>query len=773
MIEVERAPARRRDRRSRCAVVHVGDGWCPDRPGGANRYLRELHLALADSVDSRALVLGSAEEPPAAVRVVAAPDDLLLERLIRFFLALREEVVDRPIVDAHFALYALAALSGRRGRARLVVHFHGPWAEECRAEGERSHLRLEAKRLVELAVYRRACELVVLSAAFKRILVERYGIPPWNVEVIPPGVDLDRFSSGLQAQARAELGIRPSTWTALAVRRLVARMGLDVLLDAWARVAHADRLLLLVGDGPGRGRLEERAAQLGIESTVRFLGSVEDDVLVRCYRAANVSVVPSVSLEGFGLVILESLACGTPVLASAVGGVPEVLARLDRSLVVPPASPAALANRMEGAITGREPLPDGARCRAYADGFSWRRVASRHRELYARAGGKASSPSKLRVVYLDHCARLAGAELALLRLLLALPEVEAHVVLGEEGPLVSRLVEAGVSLEVLPMPSGARELSREAVRGGVLPLATLLGSASYAARLSTRLRRLRPDLVHCNSLKAGLYGTLAAKTAGVPVIWHARQQMTPACFPVSAIRLVRLFASSLPGAVIADSASALATLRLPADRGVVIPSPVDYDRIAARSGERRNGRPLRIGMVGRIAPAKGQDLFLRGFARAFPEGRERAVIVGAPLFGEEAFEREVRELALGLELGSRVEFLGFQDDVPATLAGLDVLVNTSLAPESLAQSVVEGMAAGLPVLAPRAGGPAEVIDHGVTGILYRPGKEDSLAEALRRVALDEALRVRLGLEARRKAREFTPSAVAAAVLDVYRQLAPT
>jgi glycosyltransferase involved in cell wall biosynthesis len=242
---------------------------------------------------------------------------------------------------------------------------------------------------------------------------------------------------------------------------------------------------------------------------------------------------------------------------------------------------------------------------------------------------------------------------------------------------------------------------------------------------------------------------------------------------VSAVRLVRLFASSLPGAVIADSASALATLRLPANRGVVIPSPVDYDRIAARSGERHNGRPLRIGMVGRIAPAKGQDLFLRGFARAFPEGRERAVIVGAPLFGEEAFEREIRELVLGLELGSRVELLGFQDDVPATLAGLDVLVNTSVAPESLAQSVVEGMAAGLPVLAPRAGGPAEVIDHDVTGVLYRPGKEDSLAEALRRVALDEALRVRLGVEARRKAREFTPSAVASAVLDVYRQLAPT
>jgi glycosyltransferase involved in cell wall biosynthesis len=377
------------------------------------------------------------------------------------------------------------------------------------------------------------------------------------------------------------------------------------------------------------------------------------------------------------------------------------------------------------------------------------------------------------VVYVGHCARLAGAELALVRLLSALPDVQAHLILGEEGPLVSRLLEAGISVEVLPMGERARSLPRESVRVGALPLASALASATYVGRLARRLRRLQPDLVHTNSLKAAVCGTLAARLVGLPVVWHARDQMTPMWLPTAAIGLVRLLASRAASAVIADTESTLLTLRLPRDRGVVVPSPIDYEGIAGRSRERRNGGPLRVGVVGRIAPVKGQDLFLRAFARAFPRGPERAVVVGAPLFGEDAFEHELRPLADRLGLGDRVEFLGFQEDIAATLADLDVLVNSSVVPEALAQVVVEGMAARLPVLAPFAGGPAEVIEQDVTGILYRPGDLHALSAGLRRVASDGALRRRLGANAQSKAREFAPDVVAPRVMSMYRRLVPT
>src|SRR5438105_14076750 len=115
-------------------------------------------------------------------------------------------------------------------------------------------------------------------------------------------------------------------------------MGLDILVEAWAIVvrAHQDAVLALVGDGESRGSLERMALQLGLSDNIRFLGKVDDRELVHWYRAADVSVIPSVALEGFGLVILESLACGTPVIGTDVGGIPEALRPLAPTLIVPP-----------------------------------------------------------------------------------------------------------------------------------------------------------------------------------------------------------------------------------------------------------------------------------------------------------------------------------------------------------------------------------------------------------------------------------------------------
>ncbi|HEV2070142.1 MAG TPA: glycosyltransferase, partial [Acidimicrobiales bacterium] len=143
----------------------------------------------------------------------------------------------------------------------------------------------------------------------------------------------------------------------------------------------------------------------------------------------------------------------------------------------------------------------------------------------------------LRVVYLDHCARLSGAELAMARLLPALTkDIAAHVILGEDGPLVARLEAVGISTEVLPMAESARELSRDRVRPGRLPGASVAHTGHYVTVVARRLRRLRPDLVHTNSLKAGVYGSVAGSLARVPVVWHARERLADDYLPPAAIR---------------------------------------------------------------------------------------------------------------------------------------------------------------------------------------------------------------------------------------------
>jgi len=398
--------------------------------------------------------------------------------------------------------------------------------------------------------------------------------------------------------------------------------------------------------------------------------------------------------------VLEAAACGTPSIVSDVGGLPEVTLPLDRSLVVAPGDSQALGARLVSAAQGV--LPPRADTRRYAESFSWPALAERHRELYRRVAG-GTRDRRLRVVYLDHVARLSGAEIALLRLLPHLRRVNAHVILAEDGPLAERLTQAGISVEVLAMAASTRELRRDAVRAGAGATAAALDTLAYVARLTWRLRQLHADLVHTNSLKAGVYGALAARAAGVPVVWHVRDRIADDYLPRPAVRLVRTLVRQLAAGVIANSDATLETLSTPRNERLhcVIPDSVELSE-HPRAPERQAAT---FGMLGRIAPWKGQDLFLRAFAAAFPGGEERAVLVGTPMFGEDAYERELRELVASLDLAERVEFRGFREDIWRELASFDVLVHASLIPEPFGQVVLEGMAAGLAVIAPDEGAP--------------------------------------------------------------------
>ena len=742
-------------------VLMLGMGWFPATLGGLDRYFRSLFEQMPEA---KAVVIGPADHPPRSIAVVAREDSPLPRRLLGYWLASRRALATAEILDAHFALYAAPLLLRPRSRP-LVFHFHGPWAEEHLAAGASSRAGFLARKALERAVLRRADAHVVLSSAFRRVLVEGYGVRPWEVRVWPPGVELDRFTPGEREAARQELDIEPQAFVAVCVRRLVPRMGIEVLLEAWSEIGQglpAGSTLMIVGDGPLHGALAERASREDLTGRVRVLGRLSEEQLLAAYRAADVAAVPTLAFEGFGLVVLEAAACGTPSIVSDIGGLPEVASPLDPSLVVAAADAHALATRLSEAAAGR--LPTREQTRRYAEGFSWPGVAARHRALYRdlRAGRRDERP---RVVYLDHIARLSGGEIALLRMLPHLRGVNAHVILGEDGPLATRLQEAGISVEVIPIAAATRDLRKDTVRlGGASPLAALQ-TLSYVARLAWRLRRLRPDLVHTNSLKSGVYGALAARAAGVPLVWHLRDRIAEDYIPRPAVLLVRALIRHLASAVVANSTATLETLTS-ADRGsinAVIADSVELSAVAPT----RDEPGTTFGMLGRIAPWKGQDLFLRAFAATFPSGPERAVLVGAPLFGEDPFERELHELAAGLGIAERVDFRGFREDIWAELARFDVLVHASVIPEPFGQVVLEGMAAGLAVIASDEGGPAEVIDDGRTGRLFASRDASALGTAMLELSQSPGERERLGESARRALEEYGPDVLAGQLEELY------
>ncbi|WP_040796077.1 glycosyltransferase family 4 protein [Nocardia higoensis] len=343
-----------------------GSEWFGAAAGGLNRYFTDLYAALAARGDL-SVTAAAFGEPPEGGSSWGPIGGSTLERTW----AARRDPAARTgeplILDRHFALYGPP-----RGRHRLVVHFHGPWAAESLAAGE-SSVAARVKYVVERVRALRADRFVVLSQHMRDLLAGDYGVDPRAVEVIAPGVDLDRFRP---AAAPAERE-RPIV---LCVRRLENRMGIDVLLRAWraVRAAHPQALLVVVGTGTAEAALRAQAAPLG--AAVRFTGRIGDDELAELYTRAALTVVPSVALEGFGLIALESLAVGRAPVVTDCGGLPDSVRGLDPSLIVARGDADALAERLTLALDGK--LPDAAACRAHAETFSWAAAAQRHAALY-------------------------------------------------------------------------------------------------------------------------------------------------------------------------------------------------------------------------------------------------------------------------------------------------------------------------------------------------------------------------------------------------------
>jgi glycosyltransferase involved in cell wall biosynthesis len=376
-----------------------------------------------------------------------------------------------------------------------------------------------------------------------------------------------------------------------------------------------------------------------------------------------------------------------------------------------------------------------------------------------------------RVVFLDHVARMSGGEIALLRLLGVLRDrVDAYVILGEEGPLADRLRELGIPVEVLLLDPGVRDVRRTVVTATQLSPRVLVRVLRDTWRLRARIRAIRPDLLHTNSLKAAFYGGLAGRLAHVPVIWHIRDRIADDYMPRSAVRLVRIASRILPSAVVCNSRTTLETLpaRLHAH---VLYNPIVPDAVERPAAfERRGAAGMTIGVAGRLAPWKGQHVFLEAFARAFPDSTTRAHIIGSAMFGEDAYAEGLVAQAERLGIADRVDFRGFRDDIWSELAELDLLVHCSTSPEPFGQVVVEGMASGVPVIAAAAGGPTEVIQDEVSGVLVEANNPAALAHALRRLADDPVLRARLGSAGQEASREFTPERTAERLVQLYGQL---
>ena len=298
----------------------------------------------------------------------------------------REAGVAYDLLHSHYWLSAWTGTElARRWGVPHVTMFHtlGEVKNRCGAPGRESDLRIEVERQATAAADR----IVAASEDERQHLVTLYGADPRHISIIPCGVNTSLFHPQPKAEARELLGLN-GRWVVLFVGRMDPLKGLDILLQAAQRLsAEAPDLEVVVVGGDATPESEEArvralARDLGLAGGVRFVGAVPQDDLPRYYNAADVCVVPSF-YESFGLVAVEALACGTPVIASQVGGLPKVVRHGENGLLVPERTPAAFA-----AAIGRLYRDDAARlalaarARASVEPLVWGAVARRIAELY-------------------------------------------------------------------------------------------------------------------------------------------------------------------------------------------------------------------------------------------------------------------------------------------------------------------------------------------------------------------------------------------------------
>ena len=336
--------------------LHIGIEY--DR-GGAGRVISELMLSLPEAgFRFRCLVGGPMNASAMTGGIVdsfAPAEASLLQRLRGARRGIGAALAQwKPeIVASHFAMYTAPALDLLQGR-RNVTHFHGPWCSESLEEGKGRAAAALKLRLVA-AGYRRADRVIVLSEAFGRLVTSTFGVAEERVRLVPGSVDTERFAlTGPREDSRRALGLPLDRPVLVTVRRLVHRMGLATLLEAMPAIVRAvpEVLLCLAGSGPLRGALEAQVEALGLKDHVRFLGFVTEAMLPHLYYAADLNLVPTTALEGFGLVAAEAMATGTPSMVTPVGGLPEVVGGLSEDLIFVSTSAHEIAEGVIQALCG-------------------------------------------------------------------------------------------------------------------------------------------------------------------------------------------------------------------------------------------------------------------------------------------------------------------------------------------------------------------------------------------------------------------------------------
>lgn len=741
--------------------------------GGLERYVMDLAAALRQHGEWRVILAASGPANAAPIERDEVGGQVIY-RLARqvswsntpFSLRWRrdlETIMEREhvtLVNAHAPVVGLADAAARAAGDRpFVLTYHaGPMGK--------GRLRTDIpiwlyERGLRRLMLRRS-DLVICSSAWVRDCLGADVLTKGLT--IGPAVDLDRYVPGLTGPGNGILFVG-------ALARNTEYKGLNELLFAVAqlRLRGVPVPTVVVGDGAARAGYERRCRELGIDELVTFAGFLDGDDLVRAYQQAQALVLPTTN-DSLPLVLLEAMACGTAVVSTRVGGIPDLLGENERGLLIEPGNRAQLIDAVRDVVTNRALAARlGAAGRAEVQAkYSLARQAELTLDAYDRAlrAHRGEGPRRVAIVAPYFPPKIGGLERYALQ--------------------VAQAVDAAPGLAPLVITSNHARRRTEATwnvgiptlrLGNLLKISNTPVSPLWAWRIPSAFRRYGVDVINTHS-PVPFIADVAAMTAGKrPVVatYHAGSMVKNTGSADGLIRFyerrilpwvlgrARLIVPVTPGSFVAR-----------AGRTVVVPPAVDEKVFVPRPAAVRPESPsvLYVGRIDRSSAWKGIGVLLDAVELVLRD--EPAVAL--ELVGTGDAVEDFRANANARGIGPSVRFRGalHAAELVAAYQRATVVVLPSLTEaESFGMSLIEGMSCGRPVIGSRVGGIVNVISDRQDGLLVAPGDRRALADALLAVIRDPGWANQLGASGRRKVEaRFRAARTAAVYVEMFEELLP-
>ncbi|MDP3920511.1 MAG: glycosyltransferase [Candidatus Omnitrophota bacterium] len=599
--------------------------------------------------------------------------------------------------------------------------------------------------LIDLGTSRWADALIAVSEEVRDGIVRLQGLDASRIHIIPNGIDYPTADNSERSKIRRSLNVPEDALVIGTLGRLDESVkGHGTLLEAAKSLAvkHDRFHCVFVGDGPSRSHLEKQAAGLGLANRVTFAGMRQD--VAPWLSAMDVFVQPS-HQEGLPLAVLEAMAAGRPIVATRVGGIPEVIKDRHTGLLVEPKDSNALATAVteiveDHALAGR--LARGAQAH-FRKHYDMRHLINKIQSFYEEQLRKKTD-KRVKVLEVVTSLDTGGVTTYLENLWRFLPadRFDVSVASGLEDFQADR----------------ARSLNMPHHPVALVKRIHPWKDVQAVWQLCRLIRRERIGMVHTNMAKADWVGALAARLCGVKTIVstaHGATTVTPGpslaqsvfdfiekvtyrCLHTHVISVSRATSEHLTRKK-AISWGRLSTVwngmncdeeSAPLERAAM------RDKLGLKADQ-----PV-VTMVGRLKYPKAPEVLLESMRKLATKRPDLACLIVGD--GPDAASLKKRVCDYGLE--KNVQLLGHRQDVRDILHASDLFVLSSYS-EGLSLSVLEAMAQRLPIIATRAGGNTEIVADGTTGLLVTPGSESELTRAIESLLTDAERRQRLGNQA--------------------------